>query len=131
MASGDLDRVVAAAAAAEPSVRAAWLFGSRARGEARPGSDLDVAILTAAGAPGGVADRFAATIARTTGLDVDVCRFERAGPVLAYEIVTGGRRVFARDQDDADRYEEQARRTYLDTAHLRRVKDHYLYGDPL
>src|SRR5579883_1353818 len=73
----------------------------------------------------------AAEIARRTGLEVDVCRLEVAGPVLAYEIVTGGRRVFARDEEAADLREERVRREYLDTAYLRRVQHHYLYGDPL
>jgi predicted nucleotidyltransferase len=130
MAAGDLARIVAAVAAAEPGIIAAWVFGSRARGEARAGSDLDVAILTDGTAPGR-ADAVAAEIARRTGLEVDVCRLEVAGPVLAYEIVTGGRRVFARDEEAADLREERVRREYLDTAYLRRVQHHYLYGDPL
>lgn len=50
----DLDEiapVVAAVAATEPSVVAAWIFGSRAHREERRGSDLDVAILTERGRP--------------------------------------------------------------------------------
>lgn len=30
---------------AEPGVQAVWLFGSRARGDERPDSDVDVAVL--------------------------------------------------------------------------------------
>jgi hypothetical protein len=130
MATTEVDGIVAAVVASEPSAIAAWVFGSRGRGEARRGSDLDVAIL-APGAGGEIADRIAAAIAGRTGLDVDVCRLDRAGPVLAYEVVTDGRRVFARDEESADRHEERVRREYLDTAHLRRVQHHYLYGDPL
>src|SRR5260370_42702850 len=33
-------------AAADPWVEAVYLFGSRARGDARPGSDVDLAVLT-------------------------------------------------------------------------------------
>ncbi len=130
MGATDLDRVVAAVTATEPSVVAAWVFGSRGRGEPRPGSDLDVAILTDR-AGGEIADRVSAEIAGRTGLDVDVCRLDVAGPVLAYEVVTDGRRVFVRVEEIADRYEERVRREYLDTARLRRVQHHYLYGDPL
>jgi hypothetical protein len=64
-------------------------------------------------------------------LDVDVCRLDAAGSVLAYETVTDGRRVFARDEEIADRHEERVRREYVDTAYLRRVQHHRLYGDPL
>lgn len=125
-----IEQTVAVVAEAEPGVIAAWLFGSRGRGEGRPRSDLDVAVLTAS-EDADVADRIAAELALRTGLEVDVCRLEVAGPVLAYEIVTGGRRVFVRDEDLADQHEERIRREYLDTAHLRRVQHHYLYGDPL
>jgi predicted nucleotidyltransferase len=125
-----LDSVVAEIAVAEPVVVAAWIFGSRGRAEERQHSDLDVAVLTAGGS-GDIADRIAGGIAERTGLDVDVCRLEVVGPVLGYEIVTGGRRVFVRDEDLADRHEERIRREYLDTAHLRHVQHHYLYGDPL
>ncbi|MCK6528170.1 nucleotidyltransferase domain-containing protein [Myxococcota bacterium] len=34
---------------AQPDVAAAWIFGSRARGDHRPGSDVDVAVLGARG----------------------------------------------------------------------------------
>jgi predicted nucleotidyltransferase len=128
--SSVIEDAVAAVAAAEPTVIAAWIFGSRGRGEARRHSDLDVAVLTT-GTSAECVDRIAGELAGRTNLDVDVCRLEIAGPVLAYEVVTDGRRVFARDEDLADRHEERIRREYLDTAHLRRVQHHYLYGDPL
>jgi hypothetical protein len=125
-----MEQTVVAVSEAEPGVVAAWIFGSRGRGEARPRSDLDVAVLTA-GESADIADRIAADLAQRTGLEVDVCRLEVAGPVLAYEIVTDGSRVFVRNEDAADQHEERIRREYLDTAHLRRVQHHYLYGDSL
>ncbi len=128
-----IDEAVAEVASAEPSILAAWIFGSRARGEARPGSDLDVALLPMPGvtAPAGIEERIAAEIAGRTGLDVDVSRIGEDRPTLSFEVVTEGRRVFARDAGDADRAEERLRWVYLDTAHIRRVQNHYLYGDPL
>lgn len=52
-------------------------------------------------------------------------------PLLSFEVVADGRRVFARDDEQADVVEERIRWTYLDTAHLRRVQNRYLYRDPL
>lgn len=128
----DLKRIVADVAAKEPSVLAAWIFGSRVRGEERPSSDLDVALLTASeGRPPAIEDRVGGGIAAECGLDVDVSRLDLAGPALAFEVVTEGCRVYARDDLAADLAEERARRVYLDTEHLRRVQNHYLYGDPL
>lgn len=47
--ASELDRAVAVATEAEPGVLAAYLFGSRARGEGRADSDLDVAVLEVPG----------------------------------------------------------------------------------
>jgi predicted nucleotidyltransferase len=133
MTLAEIERVIAEVAAAEPSVLAAWIFGSRAREEARRGSDLDVALLPMPDAPmpPGIEERVGAAIAGRTGLDVDVSRIGEDRPLLSFEVVAEGRRVFARDDERADVAEERIRWTFLDTARLRRVQDHYLYGDPL
>jgi predicted nucleotidyltransferase len=125
--------VVSEAAAREPSVLAAWIFGSRVRGDAKAGSDLDVAVLAEPGVtpPPGLEDRVAAEVAGQTGLDADVSRIGEDRPTLSFEVLADGRRVFARDAERADVAEERLRWIYLDTAHLRRVQNHYLYGDPL
>jgi hypothetical protein len=125
------DASIAAIVAREPVVRAAWVFGSRARGEARRGSDLDVAVLLDPGAPSDVLTRLSGALSRHFGVEADVVDLARATPVLGFEIVSGGRRVFARDAEAADDVEEHCLREYLDTGHMRRVQHHYLYGDPL
>lgn len=126
-----LDASIAKIVAREASVRAAWVFGSRARGEARPGSDLDVAVLLDRTAAGDVSTRLCGALSAELKVEADVVDLARSAPVLGYEVVTGGRRVFARDDEAADAAEERCLREYLDTAHMRRVQHHYLYGDPL
>jgi uncharacterized protein YutE (UPF0331/DUF86 family)/predicted nucleotidyltransferase len=131
MSPADLDQIVVDVTRALPHVLAAWIFGSRADGTARPGSDLDIAVMPMPGQkpPAGIEERIAAAVAARTGLDVDVCQLTDASPVLGIEAVGHGRRVFVRDEALADAAEERVRRRYLDTAHLRRVQNHYLYGD--
>lgn len=72
--------------AREGDVRLAVLFGSRARGRARPGSDLDLAVR----APGadllGIAGRLSAAL----GIDVDVVSLDHADIPLLAEIVEHG-----------------------------------------
>jgi predicted nucleotidyltransferase len=125
-----LDRAVAAAAHGEPSVLAAYVFGSRARDEARAGSDLDVAVLEAPNCSLTLEaeERLRREIAQATGLAVDLARLTRSSPVLAFEVLEGGRRVFARDVDTVDEIEELLLRRYLDTEHLRRVQREYFFG---
>jgi predicted nucleotidyltransferase len=115
----------------EPRVVAAWVFGSRARGEERPASDLDVAVLLGPGPDAEVLSRVSAALARRLGIETDVVDLAKSTPVLGFEVVTAGRRVFARDAVAADEAEERSLHAYLDTEHMRRVQHHYLYGDPL
>ncbi len=125
-----LDTAVTAVIGGEPAVLAAWIFGSRARGDAGPSSDLDVAVLLAPGAPGDVLSRLSGALSAALGVEVDVLDLARSSPVLGFEIVRAGRRVLAHDAEAADVAEERCLRTYLDTGHMRRVQHHYLYGDP-
>ena len=98
------------------SIRLVVLFGSRARGEARPDSDVDVAV--SFGSTPSLLD-FGDVVSRceaATGLNVDV--FELDGlpsskPALAYEIARDGTVVLDRD-DGFWRYRARAFSLYLD-----------------
>jgi len=51
-----LDAIRAAAGGCEPAVLAVWVYGSVARGQDRPGSDFDIAVLATDEAPASVSD---------------------------------------------------------------------------
>jgi hypothetical protein len=57
---------------------------------------------------------------------VEVVVLSRASPLLAWEAVRRGRRVFARSRGAAIAHETAVRRRYLDTAPLRAIQDRYL-----
>ena len=71
--------------AARPDIEAAWLFGSRATGRARPDSDVDVAVLFPPGlTPLDAAIRRGRLVDDLQGLlhlPVDVVDIERIAPV--------------------------------------------------
>ena len=112
--------------ARDPRVLAVWGFGSRARGEAGPASDVDVAVLL---------DRpldLAAELALRADVvdelhrdDVDLVILNAAPPLLRYEVVAAGSRLFARDDEAADAFERRAAMECFDTAHLRAVQQAY------
>lgn len=129
-ASTSNDEVVARAAAERRAVLAAYVFGSRARGEAGAKSDLDVGLLLFPGERLSLDEegRLRADLARETGLEIDVAFLADRAPVLCFEVLSTGRRVFVRDAEIADELEERLLRHYLDTEHLRRVQREYLFG---
>jgi predicted nucleotidyltransferase len=85
-----------------PEVLEAYLFGSVARGDAQPHSDVDVAVFVEPSAldrPGFGYDaelgvRLQQALARS---DVDVVVLNRAGPVLYHRVLRDGTRILSRD----------------------------------
>jgi len=113
----DLIAGVEALAQTHSSVDAVYLFGSRARGDIRPGSDLDVAVLLAEPP----ADRvlLEAEIARFLedrfGLPVDVLVLRpELSPRLLFDVFRVERVLFARDAERAHRFACRARAEYRD-----------------
>ncbi len=112
---------------ADPRVQAIYLFGSTADGSAREGSDIDLAVLIGARISLGDELRLRAiAIEELHREDIDFVILDHAPPLLRYEVVTRGRRLFARDSFAADMFEHRAIMTYLDTAYLRKMQHEIL-----
>jgi predicted nucleotidyltransferase len=110
----------------------AYVFGSQARGEAGPLSDVDVAILFAADASR--QDRFERVLVMSNALgvmvqreDVDVIDLQEASPLLRHRVYTDGHLLYCPDDAVRVRFETTALRDYVDTAPLRRLKEKFLY----
>ena len=84
---------VQAALAKHPEIEVALVFGSVARGDATPGSDIDVAVQTAAAL--GVEDKMQliADIAAATGRPVDLIDLRAIGEPLLGQILKHGQRI--------------------------------------
>lgn len=78
-----------AAVARRHGLEAVVLFGSRALGRARPDSDVDVCVV--GGRPGLDDLDLMSDLSDALGGEVDVVRFERAGPVLRFHGIFPGR----------------------------------------
>jgi predicted nucleotidyltransferase len=107
----------------EQDVLVAYLFGSQARGEARPGSDVDVAVLLPKDADFGRRHlELIAAVADAVGLDAaDVVVLNEAPVPLGYRVLRDGLLLFSRDdRARVDHYVRTVDR-YLDMAPMRRT----------
>ena len=104
--------------AAQPDVLAAYLFGSYARGDARPDSDVDLAVLLSTtdemerferrleliGAVGEVLGRRSA----------DLVVLNDSPPLLTHQVLTHGRLIAERDRMARVEFEVRAGKIYAD-----------------
>jgi len=88
----------------EPNVRLAVLYGSAARGDDKPGSDLDLLVSLREDRPD-AAVKLAVRLERAVGRDVDVARLNRiqsTAPLLLLQIIDEGRVVLDRNREWTD-----------------------------
>jgi len=107
---------------------AVYLFGSVARSEAGPDSDIDVGILFTADPPATLgAPQFAieAALERLIGCPVQVVALNRASADLVHRILRDGRLVLDRDRSARIRFEVRSRNEYFDMAPIRRLYRRY------
>jgi predicted nucleotidyltransferase len=106
--------------AAERDVLVAYLFGSRARGTARAGSDTDVAVLLAEPVD---PHRRQLELGAAVGPGTDVVVLNDAPVALAYRVLRDGVLLLSRDDPARVRHWARTVDRYLDTAPLRRTLD--------
>jgi len=122
MHGAELDAAISEVLRLFPEVSAAWLFGSVARGEARPGSDLDVALLFRSRG-NTVLDnyellgRIAAQLeAVAPGRRIDLVSIAAQGPVFQHRVLSEGRLVHDPEPSRRVDFESDAYVRYFDFA---------------
>jgi uncharacterized protein len=101
----------------DDSIVAAYLFGSFARGTARPASDIDVAVLLRENEAGRLTDkRFALEreLERSLGREAQVVVLNQAPPDLVHRVLLDGRLLLDRDRSRRIRFEVRLRNEYFD-----------------
>lgn len=100
----ELARIVRPVLAGHPTVAAAYLFGSVARGQAGPLSDLDIGLVYCRGK----SDRerwwetceIGGELSRATGVeDIDAVDLEELGPIFCHRVLCEGVRLYEGDPD--------------------------------
>ncbi len=97
-------RLVEQVVADDSRVLAVYLFGSRARGEALEGSDLDLAVLLAE--PFGVMELLALEdrLERALGVPTDLIDLGKASAFLALDVIRG-ERIYCTDSTRCDEFD--------------------------
>jgi len=99
-------------------IAAAYLFGSVAAGKAHKFSDVDVALLLAAGVDSNQAwDIRLEAMAEAEaafGRRADVAMLHEVGTLLKFQVIHRGKRIFERDRKVRIRFEVEARTEYFD-----------------
>ncbi len=112
--AAQLERSLAVLARHRPI--AVYAFGSRAAGEARPDSDLDLAVLLPAGASITMSERLGVVdkLQHIVGVDVDLVILNEARLPVRFEIIRHGTVLWESSFDERTDAEDLIVRDYLD-----------------
>jgi predicted nucleotidyltransferase len=100
-----------------PGILAVYLYGSRARGDATPRSDVDLALLYAESPPhtlAGLPLDLEADLERRLGLPVQAIVLNHAPADLVHRVLRDGRLLLDRDRGQRIRFEVKRRSEFLD-----------------
>jgi predicted nucleotidyltransferase len=105
-----------------PGLAAALLFGSAAREQLRPDSDVDLALLFAEGAvlEGLALLDLRGELERLAGRDVDLVVLNGASPIIAHQAFTTGTLIYCADRSAYERYFVRLVSEYADFKRIRR-----------
>jgi uncharacterized protein len=116
-----IDQARDALRAALPDVQAIYLYGSAARGDAGPASDVDIGVVLP---PGQVLTNrldLMARLAAVLGSEVDLVDLRQAGDFLRMEVLREGRTLYVRDAEQLLEWEARAMSSYCD--HRFRIRE--------
>jgi uncharacterized protein len=128
----DIDQTVTAVCGGHPEIKAAYLFGSTARGERKPKSDVDVALLVSP-EQGETFSQIPVISELEDALKrpADVVVLNRCSEIIKFHVRRDGRLLLDCDPDFRKSFEIRGRKSWEDFLYLhKRYVDVVLYGKP-
>ena len=120
----DLAEALRGVLSGEEKVLAAYLFGSKARGESSPESDVDVAVLLSE-LPENLLDFYLSLAGRLVEAagNVDLVIANLAPPALNFQVISRGRLVYCRDERARIAFEARVLDEFMDLSRALRRYD--------
>lgn len=99
-----------------PNVKLVYLFGSHAKGQASPKSDIDIAILLKEPISNPLQTKLDLLdlFQNLVGEEVDITILNTVGSVLKYQVVKNGQLLFERSPGDHKKFQISAWKEYFD-----------------
>ncbi len=128
--SKQIEEKVTAVCEKEPSIVAAYLFGSYAKGKQKQSSDLDIALLLDENKRDAFSlPNFITALEKVTRIKVDAVILNNAGEVFKYEVRRDGFLIFERSSQYRKQFEVKGRKSYQDFLYLhKKYVRKVLYG---
>lgn len=98
----------------DPNVLAVYLFGSHAKGKARTGSDIDLALLLKEKPEYDYRLKVMTELANLLGTEVDVLILDQIGILMQRQVLKYGVVLFERDRRARIAFEIRSRKMYFD-----------------
>jgi len=96
------------------SLQAIYIFGSHAAGTEHPNSDIDVAFLCDEEVDNVQRWRVAEALASRLNSDVDLVDLATASEVMRMQVVSSGKRIYVKDHDKVEAFEDLSYMLYID-----------------
>lgn len=114
--------------AKQPNVIAAYLFGSAARGQTHPKSDVDIGVVVSdvAGIDyGELCFKIGGVVSRKE-VDLRIVVLKKTSPVFLYNLIKENLCLYAKSEKERVQFETQALRRFYDSARIRKIYRYYL-----
>lgn len=114
--------------AKQPDVLAVYLFGSAARGQAHPKSDLDIGVVVSS-AKGIDYGKLSVSLDQAVAgreVDLRIVTLKDTSPVFLYNLIKENLCLYARSDGERVRFETGALRQFYDSAKIREIYYRYL-----
>lgn len=127
MIDNNLSSQINKALSKEPKIKLAYVLGSVVSGRAKKGSDFDLAVVVDDITKIDFKQIYYLVSHISFPKDLDLSIVDKSSsPIFLFQIITTGKCIYQKDEQDKIDFEVFAARNYYDSAHIRKIYYFYL-----